>query len=780
MHLAQLFTFVEIQMNDLLKNKAMKNRIYFLYLYLSFLGPSVLAQETTAMLEGTVRQGTEGVAFASIALKGTPLGTMADSAGYFRMVGLPAGPATLLVSAVGYQPFEKTLTLVARETVRVYVELSVKSGQLDEVVVTGTMKEVSKLESPVPVDVITQKFLYKNPVPSIFESLTYVNGVRPQLNCNVCNTGDIHINGLEGPYTMVLLDGTPIVSGLSTVYGLVGIPNSLIERVEIVKGPASTLYGSEAVGGLINIITKNVSKAPVFSGDVFSSSWRDINADLGLKFSAGEKVSSLLGINYFNYQNPIDNNGDGFTDLTLQHRVSIFNKWSVQRPENRQASLAVRYFYEDRWGGQMHWTPAERGGDRVYGESIYTKRFEAVGLYQLPTIEKLTFQYSLNSHDQNSYYGNVSYQAQQRIAFGQLLWDKQLGAHSLLAGAPMRYTFYDDNSPATFSERLGNQPDRIFLPGVFVQDEIKRGPHKFLVGMRYDYNSRHGSIFTPRAAYKLSLNQTDAIRLNMGRGYRVVNLFTEDHAALTGARQVVIAEALRPEQSWNANLNFVKKIVTGNSFVGLDASLFYTRFSNRILPDYDTNPNQIIYDNLLGYAESKGISLNLDVNLYAPLKIVAGATLMDNVQVEDGERIRPILTERFMGTWAITYTFDRAGLTLDYTGNVYGPMRLPLLGDSDPRAEYSPVWSLQNIQFTKTLGTRSELYFGVKNLLNFRPPANSIARAHDPFDKKVRFDEMGQVVATPENPYALTFDPSYVYAPNQGVRAFAGFRYTIP
>jgi outer membrane receptor for ferrienterochelin and colicins len=755
----------------------MLNRFFQTILILLILTGTTHAQ---AVLEGTVSENGEGVPFASIALQGTGFGATADSVGKFRLAGLPVGKATVLVSAIGYAPYQKTLTLTADQPTELEVNMQAAAGQLDEVVVTGTMKEVSKLDSPVPVDVITQKFLYKNPVPSIFESLTYVNGVRPQLNCNVCNTGDIHINGLEGPYTMVLLDGTPIVSGLSTVYGLVGIPNSLIERVEIVKGPASTLYGSEAVGGLINVITKNVDKAPTFSGDVFSSTWRDVNVDLGMKFSAGKRVSSLVGVNYFNYQNPIDNNNDGFTDLTLQERISVFNKWSVKRPQNRQATLAVRYYYEDRWGGQMNWTPADRGGDEVYGESIYTKRFEAVGMYELPTTEKLTFQYSLNSHDQNSFYGNVSYQAAQRIAFGQLLWDKQLNNHSLLVGAPVRYTYYDDNSPATFSERLGNQPDRIFLPGLFIQDEIKRGPHTFLAGMRYDYNSRHGSIFTPRAAYKLKLNQTDAIRLNVGRGYRVVNLFTEEHAALTGARQVVITEALRPEQSWNANLNFVKKIVTGNSFIGLDASLFYTRFSNQILPDYDTNPNQIIYDNLQGYAESKGISLNLDVNLYAPLKIVAGATLMDNVQVEGGERIRPILTERFMGTWAITYSFDRIGLTVDYTGNVYGPMRLPLLGALDPRPEYSPVWSLQNVQFTKKFGKRSELYGGVKNLLNFLPPANSIARAHDPFDRNVQFNEFGQVVATPQNPYAQTFDPSYVYAPNQGVRAFAGFRYTIP
>jgi outer membrane receptor for ferrienterochelin and colicins len=745
----------------------MRNSLLFLigFVIISHLGTA----QSFGILEGIVLEGNNPVPFASVALKGSAYGSSADSTGKFRIEKVTTGSYTLLVSALGYKPFKQEVTVKSGMNSRITLRLVAESGQLEEVVVTGTMKEVSKLASPVPVDLIPQKFLYKNPTPSIFESLSYVNGVRPQVNCNVCNTGDIHINGLEGPYTMVMIDGMPIVSGLSTVYGLNGIPVSLIDRVEIVKGPASSLYGSEAVGGLINIITKSV----------FSSNWLDYSIDLSAKFKVTDKIYLLAGVNYFNYQNPIDNNGDGFTDLTLQNRVSLFNKWSFKRDANRQANIAVRYLYEDRWGGQMNWTPANRGGEEVYGESIYTKRWEVLGNYQLPTAEKITLQYSLNSHDQNSYYGSTPYMATQRIAFAQLLWDKTIKNHSLLAGLPFRYTYYNDDTPATSGEYGSDKADHIYLPGVFVQDEITLGKHSLLFGARYDYNSRHGNIFTPRFAYKLALNKTDALRFNMGSGYRVVNLFTEDHAALTGARDVIIKEALKPEQSWNANLNFVKKIVIGNSFVALDASVFYTRFSNRIVPDYDTNPQQIIYDNLDGHAVSQGISLNLDVNLYIPLKVNLGATLMDNRVFENGSSFRPVLTERVMGTWAASYSFDRIGLSVDYTGNLIGPMRLPVMGENDPRSSNSPYWSLQNIQVTKHLGRGWELYGGVKNLLNFRPPANAIARSHDPFNKKVEYNPQGDVVATPENPFGLTFDPSYVFAPNQGIRGFLGLRFTI-
>lgn len=572
------------------------------------------------------------------------------------------------------------------------------TNELEQVVISGTMKEVSKLESPVPVEVYTSKFFKANPTPSLFDALQNINGVRPQLNCNVCNTGDIHINGLEGPYTMILIDGTPIVSGLSTVYGLSGIPQSLIDRVEIVKGPASTLYGSEAVGGLINIITKRPGTAPVVSADVFGTTWAELNADLGAKFSVGKRAQSLVGLNYFNYNNPIDNNNDNFTDVTLQNRVSIFNKWSFDRSDNRIFTLVGRYIYEDRWGGEMDWERKYRGGDEVYGESIYTNRWELFGTYQLPVSERILFQFSANGHDQNSMYGDSPYIADQKIAFGQLTWFKTLGKHDLLTGLAYRYTYYDDNTPATASadDLDKNKATHTSLPGVFVQDEITLNENnKLLLGMRYDYNSLHGSILTPRVNYKWSsANKDNVLRLSFGNGYRVANVFTEDHAALTGAREVMFIDDLKPETSWNGNLNFVKKIYAGNTFIGLDATAFYTYFDNKIIADYDTDPNKIIYDNLDGHAVSQGVSLNIDIAFLNCLKIMAGATAMDVYSKEDGERIRQLFTENFTGTWNIGYTFRKSGLTLDYTGNLYGPMRLPLLSSTDPRSEYSPWWGI--------------------------------------------------------------------------------------
>lgn len=495
-----------------------------------------------------------------------------------------------------------------------------------------------------------------------------------------------------------------------------------------------------------------------------------------------------MGINYFNYHNREDKNNDGFTDVTLQHRISVFNKWSWERSENRLANIAARVFYEDRWGGDMRYSKKFRGTDSIYGESIYTSRLELIGNYQLPVKEKLLFSYSYNYHNQDSYYGTTPYFAKQHIGFGQLTWDKLVSnRHDLLIGAAVRFTNYDDNSVATMdSSTQTNKPDKIVLPGLFVQDEITlTTTQKLLLGLRYDHHSVHGGILTPRIAYKISLNKNNVVRLNAGTGFRVVNLFTEEHAALTGARDVVITEKLKPEQSYNVNLNYISRIPMLNSFVGIDASVWYTHFTNQIFPDYDTDPDKIIYSNLDGYAQSKGFSVNMDYNFSNRLKALIGVTLQDVTRTEKnaGKSIKssPVLIEKWSGTWVISYSFP-AAFSIDYTGNIYGPMRLPLISELDPRRAYSPVWSIQNIQLTKKFGKKWEVYGGIKNMLNWTPARNNpfiIARTQDPFDKQVQYDVNGKVQKTADNPYALSFDPTYVYAPNQGIRGFIGMRFTV-
>jgi len=733
----------------------------------------------SAQLGGRILSDSKAVQAASIQLVGKRKTAVADSNGNFIFQHVLYGKLQLRVSAIGYELFDSSFEF--RSGHELTINLRRNETTNEEVVISGTMKAVTKMASPILVEVYSPAFFKKNPTPSIFEGLQMVNGVQPQLNCNVCNTGDIHINGMEGPYTMILIDGMPIVSSLSTVYGLSGIPNSMVKRIEIVKGPASTLYGSEAVGGLINIITKDALSAEKLRLDFSATQLGELSADASASYKLG-KLKGLLGINYFSYNQRRDINGDNFTDIALQNRISIFNKWNLAFSKSVNATLAARYIYENRWGGELQWQEKFRGSDSVYGESIVTNRVELLSTTSFSN--QLFFDLSYNYHNQRSFYGQVKYFATQQVLFAQWRWNKKIWQHDLLAGIPLRYTFYDDNTSGTALLNGSNHPEKSFLPGIFVQDEMKLAESlTMLAGLRYDYNSTHGNIFTPRLSFKYAPNNSSTFRLSAGNGYRVVNLFTEDHAALTGAREVVIAAALQPEQSWNGNANYSAFIKHSSGFATIDISAFYTYFTNKIVADYFTDATKIIYDNLKGYAISKGITVNADFSFMNGIKLMAGATLMDVYQidkVEGGKKVKTaqLFAPAISGTYSFSYLFKQPKLLIDLTGRVNGPMYLPVV-PNDFRESKSPLYNIINLQLTKTIGQEIECYAGVKNLLNFIP-ANPLLHPDDPFNKPggKYFDANGNARAD-TNPYGYTFDPSYNYATMQGAKFFAGLRWFI-
>ncbi len=728
-------------------------------------------------LQGRVLLDDQPLPAALVSVKGRGK-VLTDSAGYFTVPLSGTGACSLSLSGAGAQPLD-TLLQPLSGTVCL-IRMRARESPLDEVVVTATMRPVHKGASPIPVELYTPAYFRKNPSPSLFEALQLVNGVQPQLNCNVCNAGDIHINGMEGPYSMVLIDGMPIVSSLSTVYGLSGIPEGIIRRVEIVKGPASTLYGSEAIGGMINIITRDARSAPRFKMDLSATGIGEYNTEMSSGFRIG-KTEGLLGLNGFDFSRRRDINQDQFTDLALVRRFSVFNKWQHAFSERVQSSLALRLVHENRWGGELHWQPRFRGGAEVYGEQVLTRRVELISNTRWQKGWDLDI--SWNRHRQQSWYGTTVYAATQQVAFVQLRRTFIRGRHTLLAGLPLRYSDYDDNTPATAGYAGSNRPDHIYLPGLFLQDEwdLRRG-WLLLAGLRYDYNNRHGSILTPRLSMKYSTPGGQVFRLSMGNGYRVVNLFTEDHAALTGAREVVIAARLRPEQSWNLNLNYSGTLRFKNGFAGIDMTLFMTRFSNRIVPDYLTDARKIIYDNLNGYALSRGFTLNTNWHFGSGLRMIAGFTLLDVFQAsrDSSGRTRKtnqVFAPAFSGTFTLSYPVKK--WMIDLSGRVMGPMALPVV-PGDFRPAQSPWFGLLNLQLSGPLAKQLEWYAGIKNLLNFIP-RHPLLHPDDPFNRPggKYFDEQGQ--PRPDtNPHGYRFDPSYNYAPVQGAKWFTGLRWQLP
>lgn len=720
-----------------------------------FLVSSALSQ--IGSIKGKVSDGVAAVPFANIGIKETSWGTSSDSSGNFMLSNIPAGEHELQVSVIGYEKFSRKIKVENGKTSEINIALTASSVSLEQVVVSGTMKETYLSASPVKIEVITQKFLQTNPTNNIIEAVQTVNGVQEQINCGVCGTNDIHINGMEGPYTLVLIDGMPIMSALATVYGFNGIPTSLVERIEIIKGPSSTLYGSEAVGGVINIITTKPEKMPLIGLNTFYTSHRELNVDFALTPKIGKKITSTFSGNYYRNQHRMDFNHDNFTDIPLNNRFTLFNKWSIARKENRIANIALRYYTENRFGGVMQWQPEHRGSDSIYGESVYTNRAELIGSYQLPVNNHhLRIDYSYNFHDQNSYYGNTYYTARQQVFFSNLLWNRTFGKHDVLTGITLRYQTYRDNSLAVIDEKR-------FIPGLFIQDEWSISKKSLLLaGARIDHHQSHGVIFSPRLSFKQKIGTYTSLRFNSGTGFRLVHLFTEEHAALTGARQVVIQNNLNPERSYNANLNLNHVYTLGNSTGTLDFDAFYTYFTNKIIPDYDSDPNLIIYDNLAGYGITRGFAASINHNFAIPLKVNIGGTFQDVFQAyENSEGLKTkekqLLTPAFSGTFVIGYKFRKLKLSVDYTGRVMGPQKLPQYEAPYNRPTVSPWFTIQNIQFTKEIKAFS-LYAGVKNIFNFTQSSPLI---------------------DPANPFGENFDTAYVWGPIQTRRFFIGLRWNL-
>ena len=747
------------------------HKSYFPSLFLAMLFLTGFTGTTAAQgeLTGTVYSQGQPVPFANIGVRGTTLGTATNLEGQFHFDELSPGTYTLAASAVGFVTAEKKIEVTSGAPLTVTFELEEAIIPVGDVVVTGTLVETYSKDSPVKVDVVSPHYLEKIPTANIMEVLENVNGLYQQIDCAVCGTNTIRINGMEGPYTAVLIDGMPIMSSLATVYGLNGISPALIQQIEIIKGPMSTLYGSEAMGGVINIITKNPQITPTLSFNSFTTSDAEYAVDIGVVPTRG-RFSSLLSATLFYNDRYLDGNDDNFADLTLNTRVSLFGKGSlVDRTGKPRFDISARYYFEDRLGGTEafieDFSESLRGSDQLYGETIRTNRIELVGSYHLNPEAGIRLDIAFNHHDQDSFYGSDGYDARQTTHFAQLLWPVQISEqHALLLGSALRVQSYDDNTGSTgeyddAGSLIRNRPDDRIIPGMFAQYEIvPTDKVRFLSGLRLDYQEDFGVVASPRLSLKLTPENNTTLRLNGGTGFRIVNLFTEDHAAYTGARATVLLENLKPERSINGTASLQHIIPFGANPLTIDLEGFYTYFTNKIEPNYET-PGLIQYANLAGSATTRGLSLTLSQSMTdLPLTYTIGGTLMDVFVDEDGTKKPLEFAPDFQGVVNLTYRLPK-GFAFDYTMNLTGPMALPEYESPFERATTSPTFSIHNVQLAKDFdmvnGSMIQAYLSAENLFDYT---------------------QGAPLIDPANPFGDNFDTAYVYGPTRGRSIGLGVR----
>lgn len=711
--------------------------IAFLFCLLFSLG---LIAQSAESIEVWVHSKGEGIPFASLVLS-TGEGFSADEFGNIRFecaIDLNAN-----VSAIGFQTAQFSIT---PKTKRSYnIELKTMDFELDPVVITGISSPSTLSASPVATRVIPASQLQVMPGASLVQSLSQSNGISEVVACSVCGTNEIRLNGMEGVYTLVLIDGIPMMGGLAAVYGLNGIPASLIEQVEVITGPASTQYGSEAMGGVINIITKKAHKH--LHGSVMNSfsTHQELNSNFNLRLPLSANNSLVLGGDLTKNWMKLDENGDNFTDIPLNDQRSAFVKWSNEKGAFR-ANISGRIYHEDRQAGVLDWSTQDIGSSETYGEYIETRRSELFGNARW---KSWSAEYAYSSHFQDSYYGDMHFRAKQNNAFSNFIKNFDLQKTKFNLGFSQRMQWYEDNS-------LVEQPKFQFIPGIFVQGQRSFGEKmEVLSGLRLDHHRDHGVVYSPRMNVKFSPKKGPSWRLNAGTGFRLVNLFTEDHAALSGSRIVEVREELRPEASWHLGLHMNHFISTPEAFIKLESNVFYTSFSNRIVPNYDIDPNLIVYENANESAESYGLSGNLSFNRKS-LQLDLGATYSINTSGGAASQVDLLFSPNWSANGQLTYSSGQ--WRLDVQTMFTGAMPLPDFGSDAPGTNRSDPFFQHHVKCSWQFNEQWAASIAVRNLGNWTQESPIIAA---------------------DQPFSDEFDTNFAYGPIQTRRFIFGLSYVI-
>jgi outer membrane receptor for ferrienterochelin and colicins len=744
---------------------AVKQLSAFVFLFQAVL---CFSQTTTGTLKGVVTDGREKLPLASVVLLKTNFAVNADTSGHFAIGNIPPGEYQLRITYVGYENFQQAVQIQPGKTYTIKANLISLTANLQETVITGTLKEASKLESVTPVDVYTAKYFERTENSNIWDALGMVNGIFPDVDNGVSNTSDIQINGIEGNYTLTCIDGVPAMNGLAGVYAFQALPMDMIDKIEVVRGASSTLYGSDAMAGVINIITKNPSISPTFSADVNLTSMLETNANFTASAKL-KKVSVLFALNAENMNTKWDINNDGFTDIPLTNRANLFNKWNFTRKDNKLATIYGRFLFDDRLGGQMSAPWRSIGSDQYYTEWVRTYQWQAGFQYQLPGKEKFMLVGDYSEHYQSSYYGTFYYAGRQKNIFAQLTWNKKIGEHhDLLIGAAYKMKYYTDNTGLSVDSLFGSKFQHI--GGVFVEDEITIAClHKLIIGARFDYTSTLGPFVMPRINYKWNTeDRKNVLRLGFTTGYRVPDPINDGYGVQIGSRQVQIIGKLSAETNFTASGNYTRVQDLPGGVLSLDAGPFLTYFTSYIDPDY-SQPGYVIYQNTNAGLMAPGFSVNGDFTFNFPLKIGIGVTYTDVYEINDSAGIKTKdptpHASHFTANFYLSYNFPVPQLSIDWTGNIISPMLL-VTEDNDYRPSESPWYTIQNIQITKKFKKGVELYFGIKNFFNFIQP-NPIIRPFDPFNRMVNVN----------NPNGYVFDTEYGFITTQGISGFVGFKY---
>lgn len=353
----------------------------------------------------------EHLPYVTIQLKGTTIGTTTDHTGHYFLKNLPEGTFTMVVKFLGYKTEERTVTVQHNTTQEVNFSLSTDDVAIDEVVVSANRNETARRLAPNLVSVVGSKVFDITQSTCLAQGLNFQPGVRTEDNCQNCGFTQVRINGLDGHYSQILVDSRPVFSSLTGVYGLEQIPANMIDRVEVVRGGGSALFGASAIGGTINIITKEPIRNSASFGHTFlsqggSSSFDNVTTG-NVSLVTDDYKAGVYAFGQTRSRQGYDHDGDGYTELPeLRSQTFGLNSYLRLSPYSK-LSLQYSAIHEYRRGGNLldqaphEANVAEQADHNIQGGGLTYNYFSP------DAHRRLTAYFSFQATSRKSYYGGI-------------------------------------------------------------------------------------------------------------------------------------------------------------------------------------------------------------------------------------------------------------------------------------------------------------------------------------------------------------------------------------
>ncbi|MBO7194771.1 MAG: TonB-dependent receptor [Alistipes sp.] len=688
----------------------------------------------------------EHIPYVTISIKGTTLGTVADASGHFFMKNLPEGIHTVVAESLNYKSAEQQVTVEKGKNVEINFILQESVLSMDAVVVSATRNETNKKSSATIVNVSSTKLFENTASSNLAETLRFQPGLRVENTCGNCAAVQLRINGLDGQYSQILLDSSPIFSSLAGVYGMEQLPVAMIERVEVIRGGGSALFGSNAIGGVVNIITKEPLRNSLnlsHMSNVMQGGATEFHTSLGGSFVSDDHRAGVYLFGMVKDRDAYDRNGDGFTDLTLMEAQTIGFRGYYKTSVNSKFTAEYHHIGEFRRGGDDINLPphmsliAEQTDHKIDGGSMRWNYFSPNSRHLFDVHA------SAQTINRDSYYGTD----RNPDAYGLT---KDL---TLVAGAQYSYVMdrclfmpaqltlgceysYNDLSDHSIGTRRVLE-QTVHTAGLYLQNEWRSEKVNFVVGGRLDKHSMMNNlILSPRANLRYSPHEDIGLRVSYSSGYRAPQAFDEDLHIDAVNNQSSIIELdphLRPEYSHSLSASADLYHNFGSLQANLLVEGFYTILDD-VFALAKTGENEAGYIIQTRYnaagAKVRGVTAELKLGIPNIFEMQMGYTFQRSRYDMPEEWSDSVVPQRRMFRTPDHYAYFTA--TADITRNMKASLFGNYTGEmlvqhnagyiAEDRSELTPsFWDIGArlaYSFNLTESISMELQGGVKNLFD--------------------------------------------------------------